>query len=169
MHLRIAEPCEERWEDMERRPEGRFCDRCQHTVLDLTRLTKREATKRLKQETRDYVCVQLAMRGDDAVFKPEPKSRWAPGLVLAAALTVGCSGGRPAETETPIATAPTIPTPIAPEPIAPTPVATEVIIPVSDGPVEPTAEQRELTRRKHAPPVPPQTHMVLGRMPLNHF
>jgi hypothetical protein len=137
-------------------------------VLDLTRLTKREATERLKQETREYVCVQLAMRGDDAVFKPEPKARWASGLVLAAALTVGCSGSRPAETETPVATAPMIPTPIAPEPALPTPIATEVIIPVSEGPVTPTAEQRELTRRKHAPP-PRETHTILGRMPMDDF
>lgn len=40
--LHVPEPCYESWTDMAATPSGRFCDRCQHAVADLTNATDAE-------------------------------------------------------------------------------------------------------------------------------
>ena len=76
----IPEPCEERWEDMAPRGEGRFCERCQHTVVDLSKMSRAQAESRMRRVTGDYLCVQLAVDEDDAaLFRPASSGRrWPP-------------------------------------------------------------------------------------------
>jgi hypothetical protein len=42
IHLRIDEPCHERWDRMQPGPEGRFCGSCWKTVVDFTLMSDRE-------------------------------------------------------------------------------------------------------------------------------
>lgn len=166
---------------MEPRGEGRYCARCEHVVLDLSRMTRRDAEKRIAKETGRYVCVRMAVNDDgEAVFRPAaaPVKRLAGGLVLVAALTAGgCRDREPSpaaevamEVE-PCAIDPDelmMPGAVAvpePEPV----VALEHEVDPEDAAV-PTPEQRELTRRKQeARNRPPIRHMVAGRMPLHRF
>ncbi|HJL14332.1 MAG TPA: hypothetical protein RMH99_01680, partial [Sandaracinaceae bacterium LLY-WYZ-13_1] len=80
----ITDPCQEPWERMKPRAEGRYCERCERTVIDLSRMTRREAERRVRAATEDRICVQLALDPlDRPVFRPEPKRapHWAGGLV----------------------------------------------------------------------------------------
>lgn len=188
MKFRITEPCEERWEGMAPRREGRYCENCETVVLDLSTMTRREAVRRLKREKGERVCVNLAFdRRGNVAFRPEPSRapHWAGGLVLVAALGAGgcastADASEPVEAcaiEAPRDTAPMMPTDTAPM----MPVSTEdelVTGPVSsasledeDGGPTPTAEQLELTRRKHAPAAVtrPDFHMMRGGMALRDF
>lgn len=65
-------PCDEPWESMHPTEQGRHCDRCDKTVVDLTGRTRREA-RALMEKSEGRFCGQLAVdsRGY-AVFAPEP-------------------------------------------------------------------------------------------------
>jgi hypothetical protein len=40
--IRVAEPCHESWENMQPAEKGRFCDSCQKTVIDFTKMSDAE-------------------------------------------------------------------------------------------------------------------------------
>lgn len=164
---------------MEARPEGRFCERCQTSVLDLTRVTRATAIA-IARDKGGRVCARV--RADEtgvAVFAPEPVRRGVVPLALAS-LLVACSADEatddgavpPSATEvdgSPLAPpvlglgapatgsfggslATGVMMPIGREPLAPAaPVAVAVTPPEpADEPCPvPTAEQIALTRRKH--------------------
>lgn len=177
MDWTIPEPCDQRWASMEPSGDGRFCRRCQHAVLDLSRMTRRDAEARIKSETGPYACVRVAVdERDAAMFRPEPSRArsFAGGLVLVAALTAAGCRERDTSGAEPIAEEPCA---VEGPPMMPVdhaalsreaPPSPEVAPDAGDA-VIPTAEQRELTRRKHArreaAAQPPIRH-VLGRMPL---
>ena len=81
------------------RGEGRFCDRCQHTVVDLSQMSRAQAESRMRRAAGDSLCVQLAVDEHDRPrFVPPPSRapRWAGGLVLVSALTAGgCASTEP--------------------------------------------------------------------------
>jgi len=173
MKLAIPKPCDESWSAMEQRADGRFCQRCQHTVVDLSRMTRRQAEARVAKETGEYLCVRLAVNEADApLFRPEPSRArsFAGGLVLVAALTAaGCRDRDPEAAELiatepcPVDGPPMMPideTMTDAAPVEPTTEPTEV---------EPTEEQRELTRRKQElreAAAHPHIRHVAGRMPI---
>lgn len=185
MEFKIPEPCHERWEDMERRGDGRFCQHCQHTVVDLSGLSRRQAEARVRR-ARGSLCVQLALdETDAAVFRPEPSRapHWAGGLVLVAALGAGgCSEPAAASDEVTVSE---VPCSLPEDPMMPVSEGPPVVVEVADprfadtpsaevGDGTPTAEQLELTRRKQQgqtqvrPAVrPPHTHLARGRMPVH--
>jgi hypothetical protein len=178
MKIGIPKPCEESWSAMEPRADGRFCQRCQHTVLDLSRMTRRQAEARIATETGDYLCVRLAIdEGDAPLFRPEPSRArgFVGGLVLVAALSAaGCREGDPEAAEL-IATEPCTvggPPMMPIDPAALTDAAP--VEPASSEPteVEPTEEQLELTRRKQElreQAVRPIIRHVAGRMPISRY
>ena len=192
MPIEIRHPCEESWDAMEPRGEGRFCARCDRTVVDLSHLTRAQAEARVAR-ARGRVCLGLRMdaRTHTPIFRPEPSvaPRWAGGVVLAAALTGGCastSSETNERTEAPAIAPETPPTTGSAPPGPPmTPVDAEALAvlepPMVTGPVptealdlpdqtgEPTAEQRRLTAQKQrraaqaATPAPhPSSYMLLG-------
>lgn len=173
----IPEPCEERWEDMAPRGEGRFCERCQHTVVDLSKMSRAQAESRMRRVTGDYLCVQLAVDEDDAaLFRPAPSRapHWAGGLVLLSALSAaGCAeGDAPEMTETiePCELPDPGPAmqPVVTQP-APEAVPEAVAMPSDAGAGALSAAEREaLEARKHAIQNPP-IRMVRGRMPRHRF
>ncbi len=164
------------------RGEGRHCTRCDHVVVDLSRMTRREAERRIARERGDYLCIRMAVdeRGE-AVFRKPPVTSLAGGLVLVAALTAGGCRDRAPSEPAEVAMEPCSLEPVVPEPVmlpageAPEP---EPVAAVDPWPVEvadedaavPTAEQRELTRRKQErrrqAAHPPIRHHVAGRMPI---
>ena len=81
--------CDQRWEDLAPRGQGRHCAKCDRVVVDLARLTKRQAQPYLQEPGRH--CVRLAIRGDtgEVLFRPEPPR--IAGVVLAAAVAAGCT------------------------------------------------------------------------------
>lgn len=179
MRFEIPEPCDEDWNAMRPTREGRFCERCQHGVIDLTRMTRRQAERRVRAET-GSLCVQLAFDPADRVlFRAEPRraTHWAGGLVLVTALTAGgCD--RSEERSAPVAQLEPEPCDLDGPPMMPvdTPMTpldapglgTTGPVPaeVEDDDGAPTSEQRELTRRKVASQ---HVHMRRGRMPAHAF
>lgn len=61
--LRVLSPCDEKWESMTPQGPGRYCDRCEHTVLDLSRATRREAQALLDKHA-DLNCIQMIVDED---------------------------------------------------------------------------------------------------------
>ena len=87
------------------RPGGRYCARCDKTVLDLTGMSRERAEARVRALADEpELCVQLAVdRFGDPVFRPPPRRapHWARGLVMVAALTgAGCSSAEAASWST---------------------------------------------------------------------
>ena len=166
MTIRIRTPCEEGWDQMRPRGQGRHCDRCDRTVIDFTRLTRREAKVTIAAAN-GSLCghARVVLATGELVFRvPEPSraSHWAGGLVLAAALTSGCSSPAPRPVRE-LATAPLDPSsPMAPvDSVAMPPEPSLVTRAVPQGELlrpedagAPTAEQRALTAHKHHPHPP---------------
>lgn len=93
--LEIVEPCSEDWSAMTPAEGGRFCARCQETVVDLTRARRGDAERRVRSG--EALCAQLALdeRGRP-VFAPEPPSRIAKlalRLAVVGAVATGCGRG----------------------------------------------------------------------------
>ena len=65
--LTVPQPCEEPWDDMAERGEGRrHCDLCMQDVFDLSAMT-REAAEALVFESSGQVCVRFYRREDGTV------------------------------------------------------------------------------------------------------
>ena len=173
LNLRIAHPCAERWADMRPRGEGRHCDRCEKTVVDLTRVTQARA-RAIFEGAGGQVCARITedARGN-AVFRAEP-SRLPLFAPIALALVACAAEPKPAvapraQTEQPVAVEPHFDMTAASIGAS---LASELVMPVappegSDG--TPTEEQRAFTRRKqraqraraHVPPPGRHTMGVL--------
>ncbi len=196
--IRVESACREDWSAMTPRGEGRHCARCQSTVIDLTRVTRAQA-ERLVREHGGRVCgrVRADERGD-AVFAPEPVRRGIVPVAIAGVLAA-CSAEPTAADATapdalPAATHPTVglgpPTsgsfggslatgvmlPIGRAPVRPpsAPAIGRALPPVDETPAEPTPEQQALTRRKHRrqhPPAhpPPIAHPMMGAIVMPDF
>lgn len=90
--------CGERWDAMELRAGGRHCGACGENVVDLSRLTQKEAARLIART--DAPCVSFEILADGEVaFRPE--QRRAPRLVAlgAAGLLAACAPGEPATCE----------------------------------------------------------------------
>jgi hypothetical protein len=73
--LKIAEPCSERWAEMDGDDKRRFCDRCTKHVHNLSAMTRQEARALLKaSKGGETPCVTYAFGPDDRiVFADTPK------------------------------------------------------------------------------------------------
>jgi hypothetical protein len=178
MRLTLLEPCRESWDAMERRGPGRHCARCDRTVLDLTRLTERDALRALRRDPDGGGrCVRfLATDEGDLVFRRDRRRPGAASLVAAAAIGLaacrpgsGGDGGAPTDGAAGALEAPVDPGALGPmEPVdgaalaaleRPAPDAPTLPL-VSEPGRPPSAAQRALSARKHrreAPPPPPRT------------
>jgi hypothetical protein len=97
MPLLPHSPCHERWTELAPTGEGRYCGRCDKTVIDLTRLTRREAERRVLAAG-GALCGRVRVDPSGApVFRPETAR--APGLfgVAAAGLLAACGSTSEAE------------------------------------------------------------------------
>ena len=73
--LAIPEPCQENWSEMPGTARERFCEKCQHAVIDFSVVTRKEAL-RITQATAGRVCGHLIVdQSGSPVFRPEPPSR----------------------------------------------------------------------------------------------
>lgn len=156
MRLRVQRACPMPLDPAHRG--DRFCSSCQKTVVDLSRSTRSEARRILAKRSSDEgVCARVRIGEDGyAVFRPETKRAWAPGLVLASSLVAGGCGTESdeefapttAEHSSPSAGPPMIP--LAPEmPAQEPPRAPPSTSPLATSDVTPTSAQRARTRRKH--------------------
>lgn len=84
----LAFECQENWERMpEVAPGQRRCERCSETVVDLSRLTRKQALAIVQAP--DPPCVSYLKRDGDPVFA---RPTWGSGLVAAAAgLLAACA------------------------------------------------------------------------------
>ena len=189
MQLTIDSPCDEPWDSMEPRSGGRFCQRCQHTVLDLSKMTRAQAERVIRATPEgERICINMAVDPLDApIFRPEPRRarHFVGGLVLVAALTAGgCGASHGEDSREPPQIAHLEPEPPGVVGIPMTPVDTNAPSPVtqpeivtgpvfveqSTGSAEPTAEQLALSRRKQTsrtqptPPPPPPIRHIRGGM-----
>jgi hypothetical protein len=95
--IQIENPCEEKWDDMQNIPEGKFCDLCSKTVLDLTQKSDQEILKIL-DESNGRICGRIFshqsnrnyISSEKIIINKENKreySRLVAGLAIAASLT----------------------------------------------------------------------------------
>jgi hypothetical protein len=99
MSYRIDEPCTENWDAMEPKDGGRFCQSCEHVVIDATNMTKREFDAHF-EATSGGVCAQFrANPVGDGVFRrdlPRPRSLGS-FVLLSTLLASACGTEAPAE------------------------------------------------------------------------
>lgn len=129
MRIRLAFECDEPWESMTIEDGARRCARCQERVVDLSRLTRKQALAVLEDEN---TCVSfLEARSGRAIVRADPHRAGA-FVGVAAGLLAACSGSADAPQLSPEPSA-TVAAP-APQPAAlppPAPVAGEAP-PVTD-------------------------------------
>jgi hypothetical protein len=92
LRVSFPKPCSERWDDM--RPEGcnRFCDKCEKTIHDLSKLTLEEAEDLAR--SRREICVR-AQVGSGGVVELKP-GRSTRRMVAAIGASVGILAASPA-------------------------------------------------------------------------
>lgn len=83
--LDVPAPCHEPWRRMSGDDRTRFCERCQHPVHNLSKMTRQEAEKILSDSS-DGVCVQFTRARDGnvrtldyqprAATRPRGKMEW---------------------------------------------------------------------------------------------
>lgn len=97
MPLLPNSPCHERWSTLTPNGDGRYCQRCDKTVVDLTQLTRRQAEKRVLAAG-GAMCGRLRVDPSGApVFRPEPAR--APSLVGVATASLLAACGSTTESE----------------------------------------------------------------------
>jgi hypothetical protein len=55
-NFKIPEPCHEDWQSMSPQPQGRFCDKCCHVVVDFSAKTNSEISEYLRSKRGERVC-----------------------------------------------------------------------------------------------------------------
>jgi hypothetical protein len=158
---RLRNRCDQRWADLVPRGEGRYCGKCDTTVVDLSRLTKRGAQAR----SEGGGCFRVRIDdGGAPIFRSEPERRLGRKALAMAAALAGCSA--PAAPISEVAEVSAEP-PALPDDVTddvPAGVAleelmsVEVVPPQADQDATPNAEQLARTARKHAPPASAPTH-----------
>jgi hypothetical protein len=89
--IRVEKPCREDWTGMTGDEKSRFCDKCQHSVNDLTAMTPEEAAARVI-ETQGRMCVRYLPDETGApIYKGTPawQKLVAAGIISVAGLS-GC-------------------------------------------------------------------------------
>lgn len=90
--LRLRDPCDQRWEELEPRGTGRHCARCQRVVLDLTGMTEPRAVAHVLLLGGREPCGRLGVDAERAaVFSRERARRRGKLSLIAAALSAACS------------------------------------------------------------------------------
>lgn len=100
--MKIATPCSENLDAMEKTARGFFCDKCQHDVVDLRRTPKKKALAVLSElrasSGSGKVCVRVMARADRTpVFLPDPPSvfaRFAAPIAFAGSLAACAPSSR---------------------------------------------------------------------------
>lgn len=135
--IELGFSCGERWEAMEPLPDGRRCGACGEKVVDLSRLTRKEAARLVARP--DAPCVSFEVTDDgETVFRAEPHR--APSFVAlgtAGLLLAACAPDGPTACE------------IVPDPVelaAPTEAADADVAPAVEG-----ADQTRLVPLPGAP------------------
>jgi hypothetical protein len=89
--IRVEKPCHESWDKMGSDEKSRFCDKCQHSVNDLTAMTPEEAAAKVA-ETHGRMCVRFLPDETGApIYKGTPawQKLVAAGVISVAGLS-GC-------------------------------------------------------------------------------
>lgn len=98
MPLSPDSPCHEQWSSLTPNGDGRFCQKCDKTVVDMTQLTRRQAEK-LVLAAGGNLCGRLRVAPNGApVFRPEPPQK--AGLLSAATMGLLAACGSTTDAET---------------------------------------------------------------------
>lgn len=161
--LVLASPCEESFLSMPLQGRGRHCEQCQKTVVDMTRMTRREAEALFDRENENLCGYVLSNEEGETFFRSEPRlpSMLATGLA-AALLVSGCGAAEPAPVETAHARAHSLPMmmPITAKQIG---LASEVHEAEESVPCEREAEAEPMSDQPDAGPAPrphPRPHPI---------
>ena len=104
MPYRIDEPCSEDWDAMEPHEMGRFCQKCQHAVVDATEMTKSEF-ERFFDDAQGDVCAQVRANPlGDGIFRrdlvrPKPLGSF---VLLSTLLASACANEAVEPVEVPL-------------------------------------------------------------------
>ncbi|MCX8525814.1 hypothetical protein OF897_18010 [Chryseobacterium formosus] len=96
--IQIENPCEERWDSMQNISDGKFCDLCHKTVLDLTQKSNQEILKIL-DESNGKICGRIfkhqsnrnSLRSEKIVINHEKRKGY-PKLVAGLAIVASLTG-----------------------------------------------------------------------------
>lgn len=54
--LTISKPCSENWDKMPKTNQGKFCDKCQHDVIDFSKMTNEKVKQYFETNSSKNVC-----------------------------------------------------------------------------------------------------------------
>lgn len=75
MNFTIPKPCHENWETMLPEQKGRFCEVCQKSVLDFTKITDQRILENLNQSK---VCGKITLKQLDRINQKESQNPLVP-------------------------------------------------------------------------------------------
>ena len=128
----IPEPCQERWEDLVGGERRRFCERCQHSVYDLSSMTEKRVRRLLVKLPTD-LCVSYLVSSDGEIQFQKPAPSKALGLAAGVALSLAACGRRGGA------------------PLPPAPAASASAAPSAAPPAASSAAALEMTRDPPSP------------------
>ncbi|KEQ30413.1 hypothetical protein [Pedobacter antarcticus] len=76
LQLVLAEPCLEQWNDMKQTDDGRYCDRCEKTILDLTDKSDAELLRFFKNKQENVCGRLLSTQLNRKLVQPSSDLRW---------------------------------------------------------------------------------------------
>jgi len=89
----IPQPCQKRWEDLAGGERRRFCERCQHSVYDLSSMTEKRVRRLLVKLPTD-LCVSYLVNPDGEIQFQKPAPSKALGLAAGVALSLAACARR---------------------------------------------------------------------------
>lgn len=66
-HIKIEEPCHERWASMRGDERKRFCEKCSKCVVDLSQMTRKNAERHLTKNISKGICVRFVSDSNGAL------------------------------------------------------------------------------------------------------
>lgn len=151
IHLPVAKPCHEDWDAMDPRERGKFCQRCNKDVHDISSMTEDEAHEFLRERAGTRVCVNYRHDDDGRIHFRTPARAALATAALAATALAACTPHDPPKTQTTVETSDLV---MGQMPIAQVP----------DQPPPPPAPIVHVTKGDVMPEPPPPTRMVKGEM-----
>src|SRR5262245_51571681 len=86
--ISIPKPCHEPWQAMKPETNGRFCDSCQHVVMDLTRASDAELVRLFTSDTKP-TCARFDPNQLERVLSNDPPvNRVIPTMAFSSLLTI---------------------------------------------------------------------------------
>ena len=75
VHIKVADPCHENWNNMTPKEQGRFCGSCQKVVVDFTAMSDKEMLYYISKAAAQHACGRFSREQLNREIKPTEKKR----------------------------------------------------------------------------------------------